>query len=213
MYTERMDFNSGKRIALVALVLGLANLLIVGWIAWEQWQAPVPEPGVVQLPETPVLTPVPLATTSADWQTSLAEIEARLETLEKRSPAPISKPTNGIKETFLYMGTGSSTSRDWTTIDSASITFNPAIYGNIKEIRFEAGLSIIGGEASARLLNKSTGAVYYDSTVQHNKSTSEWKTSAPIYLPTGNATYAVQLRSSSGERANLDGARLKIMVQ
>lgn len=210
-----MDFSSSKRLALIAIALGLINLLIVGWIAWEQWQIPAPEPRVVQLPEVSELPRPATASPSAtpNWQDTLEEIETRLDTLEKRSPAPAAKQTNGIKETFLYMGTGSSVSREWTTIDSASITFNPLTYGTIKEIRFEAGLSIISGEVSARLLNKSTGAVYYDSTVIHNKSQSEWKTSPPIYLPTGNATYAVQLRSSNGERANLDGARLKIMVQ
>lgn len=215
MYTERMDFSSGKRLALIAIILGLANLLIVGWIFWEQQRVPAPEPSVVQLKEnSPQAPESPTATaSSASFDETLAEIENRLVALEKRSPAPVAKSTNGIKETFLYMGTGSSTSREWTTIDSASITFNPSTYGNIKEVRFEAGLSIISGEVSARLINKNSGAVYYDSTVTHNLSASEWKTSAPIYLPSGSATYAVQLRSSNGERANLDGARLKIMVQ
>ena len=78
---------------------------------------------------------------------------------------------------------------------------------------FEAALSIIGGEAHARLINKTTGGVLYDSEISNNTYISQWKTSTPISLPMGNGQYMVQLHSTSGEMANLDGSRLHIFLQ
>lgn len=204
---------TGKRIAWIAIVLGIINFAIVTWIFLEQRRPTEPTPAQ-RIETTPIPAASPTSTSSADYTETFEQIEERLAALENRPTTTVTpKTSTGVKETFLYMGTGSTTSREWVTIDSASITFNPATYGKVKEIRFEAALSIISGEVSARLINTTTGAIYYDSSVTHNKSASEWKTSGAISLPPGNATYAVQLRSSNGERASLDGARLKIVVQ
>jgi hypothetical protein len=205
-----------KALLFVAL-LAFASLGISSYTLWKQ-QKPLeitqglPTPSPTTLPTTsPILATRAGELTLLEEKTS--ELENRLDALEKKKPsnAPTSKTV--ARETVLYMGTGSSTSRDWTTIDAAGLTLDTSSYGKIKEVRFEAALSIISGEAEARLINKTTGAVYHNSTVMHNKSTSEWKTSSAIHLPTGNYQYVVQIRSSNNEHASLDGSRLKITVE
>jgi len=206
---------------ILAICIALASLVLSGYNLWNQkninqdvgWRQDTPAASPQPLP----LTPSPVVATVSSQVLQLEEkvttLEERLLILENKKSVSSSAVKSGVRENFLYLGTGSSTNRDWTNIDAASITFDTQSYGKIKEIRFEAALSIISGEVQARLINKTTGAVYYDSTVMHNKSTSEWKTSSPISLPSGNNQYVVQLRSSNNERASLDGSRLKILVE
>lgn len=114
-------------------------------------------------------------------------------------------------EYTLYIGSGSTNKRDWTTIDAASITIDTHNYQNIKAVYFESGLSVIGGEVYARLINTGSDLPNYSSALKHNNQTATWKT-AQINLDDGNHTYAVQLRTSSGETAQLTGARIRIIA-
>lgn len=205
-----MDSVTAKILIAIAALLLLGNTAAVAYLLASPKSLPA-EPG------TPVFLTQPAASPAAELtklQASVDDLAARLSALENKQAPPTSRPTAAtVKETLLYLGTGSTTSREWTNIESAAVTVDTAQYGTIQEVRFEAALSIISGEVYARLADKTSGAVYYDSQVSHNKSSSEWKTSSPIKLAAGKHTYVVQLRSSNGERANLDGARLKIMVK
>jgi len=144
----------------------------------------------------------------------VSSLSSQLNRTDKTSQKSVAVPkaTDGVKEYSLYLGSGSSVSREWLDINSALLKLDTSKYTAIKEIRFEAALSILGGEVSVRLKNKTTGGVYYDSTMSHNTSASTWKTSSPISLPSGEFEYVVQLKSSSGELAKLDGSRIKIIL-
>lgn len=117
------------------------------------------------------------------------------------------KPT----ESLLFMGSGSTTGRDWTTIPGAAATVDLARYGQIQAIYFEASLGIVSGEAQARLMYKPTGGVLYSSTVSGNSNPAAWHISPAFGLLTGSGEYVVQVRSSNGELARLEGARIRIM--
>lgn len=118
-----------------------------------------------------------------------------------------------IKEQTAYIGSGSSSNTNWTDIDSATIELNSYNYPNLKKVVFEANLSIVGGEAFARLKNKTSGQVIEISTVSHNSSTPAQKLSGPFGLTSGSNEYIVQLRSSSNEKVTLDSARLRLFYQ
>ena len=146
--------------------------------------------------------------------TQLSSLSAQVNQPAKTNQkiAPAAKANEGVKEYSIYMGSGSTVSREWVDINSALVKVDTSKYSSIKEIRFETSLSILGGEVSVRLKNKTTGGVFYDSTMSHNTSTSTWKTSAPLSLPNGEFEYIVQLKSSSGELAKVDGSRIKIIL-
>ena len=153
----------------------------------------------------------------------LAQVTARLSALEQKIaslPSPSPQKTTTIyttaqtaKEYIIYLGTGNTSNREWTEQSGAVADINLDNYPHIKSVTFEAALSILGGDAHARLLNKTTGAVYYNTDVTHNTGTAMWKTSSPIQLPSGKSSYIVQLRSTSGEMANLIGSRLRIVLR
>lgn len=148
-------------------------------------------------------------------QQQVKTLTDEVSVLRSASPAPGSAPTssNVPKEYVIYLGSGNSNSTEWKQLSSAEYTFNPGLYPKIKALYFEASLSIIGGEARARLINKGNGAVISSSEVLHNSSTSTWVKSGELPIPTAEQTYAVQMRSSSGEVANMSGARLRVVVE
>lgn len=148
----------------------------------------------------------------AELATEIEKIDDRLVTLERKA---INSPTKtaGPKEVQLYIGSGSTFNTEWKNIESATITINADNYPNLKEVRFEAALSILGGNAYARLINKHTGAVLSTSEIYNNTSSAVWKTSAPIYLNSGQQTYIVQLKSSSNEHAVMEAARIRIITE
>lgn len=109
----------------------------------------------------------------------------------------------------LYLGSAETTQHQWTDTN-LEITLDRADYPENAEVTFEAGLSIIGGVASARIVNQTTGSVIGPSEVSHGSSETVWVTSSPFALTEGSNMYRVQLRSSSSETARLSGARLVI---
>lgn len=171
-------------------------------------------------------TPARQSELTGNQEEDLANLETRLASLEEtvaeidtsgdsssQTSSDTSSTSSSVKEFYVYLGSGSSSSTDWTNIPGAVVTIDTGQYDNIKEVRFEAGLSILSGNAYARLVNKDTGAVFTNSEVTHNTSTPTWKTSSTFGLHTGSVNYMVQLRSSSGDRVDLTGARIKIVVE
>jgi hypothetical protein len=163
----------------------------------------------------PSTTPaVALEESLTSLQASLSGLLDRIENLElttiqTTTPADSSTSLITFQPQTIYLGSTTSNKRDWTD-SGAEVIINSADYPADVAAVFEAGLSIAGGEAWARLKNKTTGAIISITEVSHNTSTVTWKTSPSFKLHPGNYTYIVQLRSTSGETANLSGARLKI---
>ena len=147
-------------------------------------------------------------------EASIASLLNRIETLEKvpvQTTSVTASPATAIvfQPQVIYLGSASSNRHEWTD-SGVEVVINSADYPADISAVFEAGLSIPGGEAWARLKNETTGAVMLITEVSHNNSTVTWKSSPSFKLHSGNNTYIVQLKSTSHETANLSGARLKI---
>ena len=91
-----------------------------------------------------------------------------------------------------------------------AVQLNASDYPSDVHAVFEASLSIVGGEVWARLKNTTTGAILSVTEIFNNSATATWKTSGNWQLHSGNNNYVVQLKSSSGETANLSSARIRI---
>ena len=160
----------------------------------------------------------------SQFQVKLTSLSKRLTLVESNQAAstqttavaipvttqPVVQEESVIKEQTVYIGSGSSSSTDWTDISSAVIELNSANYSNLSRVVFEANISIIGGEAFARLKNKTTGQIIEISEVSHNNSISAQKLSGSFGLTSGSNEYIVQLRSSSSETVVLDSSRLRL---
>jgi len=202
-----------------AIALGVV-VMAIGWLVLRQpANLPIGKPD-----SSPILTvqlPVPDQTSVAALQATMAALLQRLEVLEagqSTEPLPASSPQISpeplvAKPVFqtqvLYLGSGNTIERVWTET-AAQLWLNSANYPSGVQAVFEAGLSIIGGEAWARLKNKTTGAVIFISEVSHNNNTVVWKTAPAFKLHPGNNLYVVEIKSSSGETANLAGSRIQL---
>ena len=121
--------------------------------------------------------------------------------------------TSGVREFFIPLGSGSTFSREWTDITSATAPIDSSRYSVIEAVYLEASLHVINGRVYARLVDDTGDRIYHDSEISHNSSTAQWVSSSSISLGGGSRTYKVQLKSDVGEQAIMDQARLRILVK
>lgn len=188
------------------------------------------EKGIKTLTSTPIQTQTAISSSSTtakpqssstplehdqNYDSRITALAREIEDLKTQQETSESNTSSGssIKEYFVYLGSGNSSSTEWTDLPGAIVTIDSSHYQHTRSIHFEAGLAISSGNAYARLINKDSGSVIWGSEVMHNTSMPTWKTSSGFSLQSGQATYMVQLRSSSGEYINMSGARIKILVE
>ncbi len=212
---------------LTTLLLGVLIVNVIGlWtvylISKPAKVSPSPSISTQEKSEsTPLADPELVATEAdkiADLKEQLDEISGVVATLTAE-PQTITKTitqtvsSSSAKEYVIYLGSGSTTSRDWAEVEGTKTTIDTANYPAINNVEFQASLKILGGEVRARLKNKTTGGIFYDSAVMHNSSTTTWVSRTGLSLRGGSNEYVVELRSTSGELAQLEGARLRITVK
>lgn len=200
-------------------VIALGIIVVVAWLALKP--ANQPPVGVSVMPSLVPAIEVPVADSGslAALEATISALLERLEILEAKqnevkpsvSPDAVPPPVQSVsfQPQTLYLGAGSTTQRDWAET-GAQVWINSADYPAGVKAVFEAGLSIVGGEAWARLKNKTSGAILSVTEIFHNTATVTWKTSPAFKLHSGNNLYVVEIRSSSDEVANLSGSRIKL---
>ena len=137
------------------------------------------------------------------------------------SPSPIPSPSPSSVFTpaatvqwqpqNIYLGSASTTKTEWTET-SAAIQLKSSDYPAEVKAVFEGQLSIVNGEAWARLKNKTSGAIMQVTEIFNNSNTATWKNSPAFKLHSGTNSYVIELMSTSSEQANLSGARLKLSL-
>lgn len=119
------------------------------------------------------------------------------------------------KPTVLYIPLGggvSTTNRDWSYVGGAEGYFDKADYKNAKKISFEVFLRIkhAAGQASARLYDTNHGFVISNSELSAGAESFTLVSSPALEFLDGNNLYKVELRSTTGYEAFMDGARIKV---
>lgn len=138
------------------------------------------------------------------------------------TPTSVEKPvsqiqaqaSSSVKEFFVPFGTGSNSSDDWQDVGGLRATLDPANYGNIKTVIFEASVRIPTGNETAyvRLYNVTDKHPVWFSDVSLEGGTAQLLVSKPIILDSGNKTYQVQMKTSLKYPAFLDQSRLHIIT-
>lgn len=209
-------------------VIAIGTIVVAGWLIIKSTANKLPVGASLPSPAA-ISASGPDSDALAMLQATIAGLLRRLEVLEEEqnvAPLVSTPPQSGADQSVvevpattipktvfqtqvLYLGAGNTTERDWTET-GVQTWLNSADYPSSIKATFEAGLSIIGGEAWARLKNKTTGAIISASEVFHNNSLVVWKGSGSFKLHPGNNLYVVEIKSTSGETANLTGSRLQL---
>lgn len=143
------------------------------------------------------------------------DLEPSPESSVSPSPAPSLAPSPTVTVQWqpqnIYLGSAVTTKTEWTETSTA-IQLNSSDYPTEVKAVFEAQLSIVNGEAWARLKNKTSGAIMQVTEIYNNSNIAAWKSSPAFKLHNGTNTYVIELKSTTGEQANLSAARLKLSI-
>jgi hypothetical protein len=217
--SQRCILNMMKPTVLAGIAVGLSLLsLFLSVMLWQQSSLSFSDDsGSIAVADEEASKIAKLSTAVADLVNRVTKLEQQPSSSvsagtasEAASPQPVvaqTPPVSRAVNEIIYLGSASTTSRDWTE-SGVEIVLNSNNYPVGTKMKFEAGLSIIGGEAWARIKNKTTGAIIAVSEVSHNTSTTTWKGSPAFAMHSGSYTYVVELRSTSGETVNMSGSRL-----
>jgi len=220
-----------KIVLVIGVLSALGNLVFLNWRVLK-WKGAVTEeePSFVSR-SAPKVTPTPAikeTSLSAELvapqipgeetcpQACLLAIDEVKSTLTPTSSSTAAPSTNSpVKIFYLPLGSGSTKSSDWVDIPGLSSYIDPANYGKIKSIIFEASLRIptANGRIYTRLYNKNDGRAVWFSEIFSEGAISTLIQSQPITLDTGNKLYQVQAKTTMGFESFVDFARVKFIAE
>lgn len=214
----------------VALLGMLVNLIILDWRELKEksaveeggerpaiaWVTPTSFPKLGESESSPsgekVVQPVIQDETCS--QACLLAIDKALNVSPMPAVTTIPRGST-IKIFYLPLGTGSIKNQDWTDVAGLTAYIDPANYGKVKTVIFEASLRIptANGRIYARLYNKNDGYPVWFSDISSEGPTSTLIQSPPITFDPGNKLYQVQAKTTMGFESFVDFARVKFITE
>lgn len=222
-----------KKALLLKITFSLAVFLILGNLAFLDWQI-LKEKQEASEKMSTVFRPTPTPTlifekkeTTSSAEKSIVKDQGEncpqacllaIDQAVKATPAPTGVPsasTPSVKISYLPLGPGSTKSQDWADIAGLNTYIDPANYGKVKSIIFEASLRIptANGRVYARLYNKNDGRPVWFSEISSEGATSTLIQSVPITFEVGNKLYQVQAKTTMGFESFIDFARIKFITE
>lgn len=147
-------------------------------------------------------------------------IEEATASMTLATPTP-TKPTtvpavkNRQKEFYIPLGTGYTESNQWTDVDGTDTTINPANYGKIVQVTFQASMHIpvANGTVYARLFNVTANHPVWFSEIGTGEGSTTTVSSGNITLDQGDNLYRVQIQTSLQYPSYLDFSRIRILTE
>ena len=206
---------------LLSASLALFVLLNVLYLDWQVLIAGKDKQNASVVSETATTlapSPVPQNTCSQGCLTAInqATVAAQLA-----APAVVNQPAAvaalAVKEYFIPFGAGSMAAiNGWQNVPGLSAYVNSASYTNVSQILFEVSVFVPTG-------NETVNVQLYNMTAQHpvwssqvffnGGTTGQLLISQPITLDPGNNLYQVQMQTQLNYPANIDQARLHIILK
>lgn len=205
--------EKAKIAVFILLLLILGNLFIIDIALFWNKDAKTTSSISVSSPEKTInLTPT--VSPNDDCSDNCKnEIKKAVDLALLKTPVSKATTTNSTKESFITLGSGSSTADSWSDIPGAQSYIDSTAYGTIKTVTFEVSLHTPTGNqtAYARLYNVTDSHPVWNSDVTIEGGTPQLKISSPIKLDTGSKLYQVQMRTQLTSRTNLENARVHII--
>lgn len=225
---ERKSSGDWWKVVLFLLLLIIfVNVLILDWVVGSAYRKPVDIAERLNLVEDQIKNlSQQLIALSTDEATS-SSIPVMVEPTKGSTPTPqmVEKETvfekvvtqiqtSQVKEYFIPLGRAAVRTEKFTWTDTgAEAIIDLSNYEGVKEVRFEATLSVESGEVEALLYNVSDGYAVYGSTLVGKGPQPALHRSGNLVLHSGAKTYRVQMRTSLNYTAEMDNARIRILVK
>lgn len=170
---------------------------------------------------TPSDSPLPDTIASSSTEQMLMILNQRLSAQE-RAMAELQTNDRGSASSSTYLkpadeyipiGIGGSTSStDWTVVNTQQIDIDPADYPGMIGAYFTVELQVKdgNGKAYARLFNVTDNTPVYSSEVSTSNSDFAPVTSGSFTFPSGKKTYRLQLKSLTGYQVDVQLSKIKI---
>lgn len=125
----------------------------------------------------------------------------------------VSQPrSDGVKEFFIPLGTGSNTASDWTDVPGVKAEIDSTKYSNIQKVLFETSVHVPNANQviEVRLYNETDKYIVANSEMLYPSGTTQNFRISEIKLGDGLKTYKVQMKTELKYTAILDQSRLHI---
>jgi hypothetical protein len=148
----------------------------------------------------------------AEMEAVITDLKVRVAALEKATPAPVA--ASGSKyPLYIPLGAGGGPWQDqeWHTLTEYQASINPDNYSGYSSMQLEVNFRLIesAGTGYVRLYNV-TDSSSISSQVETTSTSFGLKTSGTFKLPSGQKTYSIQVKSSSGKDLYVQSARVKV---
>ena len=212
----RAKFTWGKLVLFLSVLFLLVNILILDIQVFtkKEGETITPISGEIQPEATPA--PSPLTETDICPAACLEAItESTTGGITQATPVPTPVFSLAVKEIYIPLGTGSTTSQNWTEISGMEAVIDMANYPNVKSIIFEASLRIptANGVVHAKLYNVTEQHDVWYSEVSSEGPVSSRMESGNITFASGRKLYRVMMKSTMSYEAIIDLARIKIILK
>lgn len=122
--------------------------------------------------------------------------------------------TSQVKEYYIPLGQATARTEHFKWMDTgAEAIVDLSNYEGVKQVTFEATLSVESGQVEVRLYNVTDGYAVYGSTLVGEGPDSKLYRSGNLVFHSGAKTYRVQMRTSMEYTAEMDNARIRILVE
>ncbi len=213
---RRLDW--GKGTLLVFFLLLIANLTILNLKVFTDTSEVKPSVSLESTSEVSQATPGAERVEANLCPAACLEVisEATSPGLTQVTPAP--RPVSAgpaVKESYIPLGSGLTTSKNYTGLSGVESVIDMANYPNVKSIIFEASMRIptANGRVYAKLYNVTDKHDVWNSEVYAEGSAGYRAESGEINLASGRKLYRVMIKSTVGYEAILDSARIKILLK
>lgn len=171
-----------------------------------------PKPTIVKSTPTPAPTPTsaPTATPTPAASSTLTPTPTKTTT---GTPTPTTT-VSGVKEYYLLLGSGNSSSSNWTDLSGVQISINTALYPTIKTATFEVGGHTPTGNEIiwVRLYNATDNYPVPNSEITWDGGGNKYIISNPITIASGNKTYKVQMKTQLNYTSYVDSAKIHLIL-
>lgn len=197
-----------REVKIAFILIGLLIIVFLGFLLYVN--SIITSKSTQSETITTIPSTVPLSSSAPTTVPSTTEVPVKVVV-----PQAQTQTQSSIKDYFVPFGSGTNQTSEFTDVSGLQASVDLGGYGNIKEIRFEASVTVPNANewVSVRLFNVTDKHPVWYSEVTTKGGGSAYLISDPIIYDSGAKTYQVQMKTQLQFPANLVQSRIHITLK